>query len=387
MTLNLSANERVRVNVRAFANMAAVRREKRNGRDVVIVPSATMPDDVIMNGVKYPAGEIEASYRSLNRKPAPLGHPLVNGEFVSASDPEGINLGWIGAWNENVYRKDGRVFLDKVIDVARANESEGGQAVLAAIDAGGPVHTSTGLYAIMDAANGEDGCDYVARNIEFDHDAILLDQEGAATPEQGVGMMVNADGQHEKITVINSALENDIERDLGWAVESAVRALERRERLSVTEQILAAIKAIFEGGQETRETSASTGDAEMTDKAQFEELSAKVKALTESAVTKDDLTNAVTEAVKPLLDAQEAAQANQEAKDKADHDALVEKVVNAKIPGFDKDVAEKMDAVALNALLANHEAKPSAAPLASGFSANSDAKDDFSPLATNKDAK
>lgn len=27
----------------------------------------------------------------------------------------------------------------------------------------------------------------------MDHDAILLDEVGAATPEQGVGMMVNAD--------------------------------------------------------------------------------------------------------------------------------------------------------------------------------------------------
>jgi hypothetical protein len=48
----------VRVNVRSLANMKAVRKEKRNGRDVVIVPSATLPDNVIMNGILYPADEI-----------------------------------------------------------------------------------------------------------------------------------------------------------------------------------------------------------------------------------------------------------------------------------------------------------------------------------------
>lgn len=122
--------KRVRVNVRTLANTAAVRREKRNGRDVVIVPSATLPDDVVMNGIQYPADEIEKSYRTLNRTPAPAGHPLINGQFVSASDPEGINIAWIGAWNENVRRENGRVFLDKVIDVARASQSDEGRAVL-----------------------------------------------------------------------------------------------------------------------------------------------------------------------------------------------------------------------------------------------------------------
>ena len=64
-------------------NAAAVRKVKRNGRDLVIVPSATLPDDVVMNGIKYPAGEIEASFKTLERTPAPLGHPIINGKFVS----------------------------------------------------------------------------------------------------------------------------------------------------------------------------------------------------------------------------------------------------------------------------------------------------------------
>ena len=102
-------SETVRINVSSLANAKAVRKEKRNGRDVVIVPSATLPDNVIMNGILYPADEIGKSYMQLNRKPAPLGHPVVNGKFVSASDPEGINSTYIGAWNENVRREGGRV--------------------------------------------------------------------------------------------------------------------------------------------------------------------------------------------------------------------------------------------------------------------------------------
>lgn len=143
----------VRVNIRSLANAGAIRREKRNGRDVVIVPSATLPDDIVMNDIMYPADEIAKSFASLERTPAPLGHPMINGAFVSARDPEGINLGWIGAWNENVRRENGRVFLDKVIDVETASRSDGGKRVLEAIDNGGPIHTSTGLLALLEAVS------------------------------------------------------------------------------------------------------------------------------------------------------------------------------------------------------------------------------------------
>lgn len=383
MTINVSANERIRVNVRSLANMAAIRTEKRNGRDVIIVPSATMPDDVVMNGVLYPAEETAKTYKQLERKPAPLGHPMIAGQFVSASDPEGINIGWVGAWNENVRHDGKRVLLDKVIDVARANECEGGKAVLSAIEAGGPIHTSNALYCTLEDAQDGAAYNYIARNFSFDHDAILIGEEGAATPEQGVGMLVNAQGNLEQVKVINSSLMDDIERDLGWAAESAVRAIDRLERASLIESIVSAIKSVVSGRQEPREISSNTGDDDMTDKAQFEDLSAKVNALTESAITKEVLANTITEALKPLVDAQAEMKANAEAKDKAERETLVNTLVEAKIEGLDKDTLEKMDVTALNALVNMQKAKkPAAAPLSGGFAINtSTGDDDFSPLA------
>jgi hypothetical protein len=35
--------------------------------------------------------------------------------------------------------------------------------------------------------------------MQFDHIAILLDEPGAGTPEEGVGMFVNADGQEGEV--------------------------------------------------------------------------------------------------------------------------------------------------------------------------------------------
>jgi len=381
-------SKRVRVNVRTAVNTSAVRREKRNGRDVIIVPSATLPDDVVMNDIMYPADEIAKSYMTLNRKPAPAGHPSINGAFVSASDPEGINLGWIGAWNENVRQEkmgDGRnrVLIDKVIDVERANETAKGRETLAAIENGDPTHTSTGLLCNLDAANSDVEYSHVARNMEFDHDAILLDEQGAATPEQGVGMLVNSAGEEEKIEVINSIYE-DAERELDWAAESAVRAAEKLVKAPMVERIKSAMLEVFTDFY-GRETSANKGDAEMADDKQLNELSAKVNALEEGQTKINEALGTISDSMATLVNNQKEAAENAKAVAEAAKADLVNKVVEAKIEGMTEDVAKGMDEVALNALLKMHAATNTkkAAPLASGMFAigNDDGADVFNPLA------
>lgn len=319
----------VRVNVRSIANAAAAKEVVRNGRTLKIVPSATLPDDVVMNGILYPADEIAASFASLERTPAPLGHPTVNGKFVSALDPEGINLCYCGAWNENVRREDGRVLLDKVIDVEVANRSESGRAVLAAIDAGGPIHTSTGLFANMEAVNG-DGYTRIARGIVFDHDAILLNEEGAATPDQGVGIFVNAKGEQSEIEVINSAIEW-ADRDLTWAAESALGALERRERAGIVDAFKSLIIEAFSG---LRKPQQQQEEPAVADEKVLADLTAKVNSLEEKIAaipTAETITNAVAEALKPVTDAHAAQVANQKAKDDTEKAELVNKVVKANL--------------------------------------------------------
>jgi len=359
-------NNHVRVNIRTLANMSAIRRERRNGRDKIIVPSATLPDGVVMNGIKYPADEIEKGFMTLNRSPAPLGHPMVNGQFVSARDPEGINVSWFGAHNENVRRENGRVFLDKVIDVQRANESVGGKAVLEAIEKGAPIHTSTGLLCDLEPVTGE-GFEYIARNMMFDHDAILLGEAGAATPEQGVGMMVNAKGDAVEIQVINSALE-DAERDMEWAADMAIRAAERLERAPLMARIKTAIMEAVRGA--VQEPSTNVKDMEM-DKEQIEALSAKVNGLaTAQAAMGETIANAVKEAMKPLTDNLAAMQANAKAKDDAELAGYVATIVKANI--MDAELAKELTMNAARKLA--EQAKPgTAAQLNAAFLAGNQA--------------
>jgi hypothetical protein len=348
-------SRKVRVNVRHAINNASIRRERRDGRDYIIVPSATMPDGIVMNRVRYPADEIAKAFGSLENTPAPLGHPTIEGAFVSAKDPEGLARGWIGAWNRNVRRENGRVFVDKVIDVATANQLDGGKTVLAAIEKGEPIHSSTGLYAMLTAVQNDDEADWEASDIVFDHDAILIGEEGAATPAQGVGLMVNAaaspDGD-EKIDVINCTLEDDIDREMGWALESMLRSVERKERLGLLEQAKNYITRLLQGDPtpETTGSAALNSNEEAMDKAQFDELSGKVAALSDAvAGISDTIATAVGNAIKPVTDALEAQANAAKAKAEEEHEALVNKVVEAGL--LEEAVAKEASAPVLNALL------------------------------------
>jgi hypothetical protein len=360
-------DKQVRVNIRSVANAAKVRKETRNGRAVIVVPSATLPDNVIMNGILYPAEEIEKSFMGLERTPAPLGHPIVNGKLISARDPEGINVGYIGAHNENVRREGGRVLMDKVIDVEVANRCAGGKAVLAAIEAGGPIHTSTGLLAKLSPVANATTHKQVARAYAFDHDAILLDEPGAATPDQGVGMLVNADGTSEDIEVINSSLTEMADQEIDYAGTRLVEALARRENLGKWEQFKTAIIAAVMGSE--RETSLNNQENDMTDsKEQIAALSAEVKTLSDSLKPEalgTAIANAVAAALKPVTDGLEAVTNAQKAKDDAELTELINKIVAGNI--MDEATAKELTLNTARALAAKAE-PGKAAPIAnSGF--------------------
>lgn len=344
--------KQVRVNVSTIVNASKIRREKRNGRDVIIVPSATLPDNVVMNGIRYPAGVIAESFKSLEGSLAPLGHPMVNGQYVSAKSAQGLAQAYIGAHNENVRRENGRVFLDKVIDVEVANQSPKGQSVLAAIDKQEPVHTSTGLLATLKPLqNSDDGAKFEAETMLFDHDCILLDQPGAATPEQGVGMFVNSAG--EEIEVVNSSLEEDADQEIDWAVDSLVRAVERKKQIPLLERMKMSIMRAIQGDPtpDTTESDALTANGDTMDKAQFDALMAKVEGLGATPpLTEAKVGEIVANALKPITEAMEAQAAAEKVKADAEHLALVNQVVEAGL--LDEDAAKAAPAPVLNSLIA-----------------------------------
>ena len=365
-------SKQVRVNIRAAVNAAKIRTEKRNGREVMVIPSATLPDGVVMNGIRYGAEAIAASFKTLDRTLAPLGHPVgADGGFLSAKDPEAINRHHIGAWNENVRQEGGRVLIDKVIDVVAANATEGGKRVLEAINKGGPIHTSTGLMATLKPLENDEDADFEVEDMVFDHDAILLDEPGAATPEQGVGMLVNG----QKIEVINSDLDDRAERELDWAVDQVARAMELKAKQPMLKRIKETLLSLLGAGEgepseeqpalNKKEAAMAFTDEEATElKETVANLAAKVNKLTGDDVA--DQFKALNEGMAAIQERFKADDDAKAAANEVEKAELEEKVANAKLMTADEAKAAPIEALRV---LANHAAKvaPTAAPIFGGY--------------------
>lgn len=207
---------RICVNVLSVINSASnITTETINGKPHIVVRGVTpLVDDIVMNRKLYPAAEIEKSYKSLERNPMPFGHPKVNGKHISARDVQAVNDYHVGAWLQNVNRDGGKVSGDMYVDRRYAEGSDNGKRLIQRLDdmAAGknvdPVHISTGLIHKEITANGESkGKRYekIVTNMDFDHVAILLDQPGAGTPKEGVGIFVNAEGDEQEIETANIA--------------------------------------------------------------------------------------------------------------------------------------------------------------------------------------
>ncbi|MDU1367639.1 DUF2213 domain-containing protein [Klebsiella michiganensis] len=180
-----------------------------NGQEHYVIRGAVpIVDDIVMNGGLYPAEEINNSYQTMEGKLMPLPHPMVDGKYVSANDPRAINAYHVGAWAQNVSKSGDQVVMDVYINKAVAETKPDGKRLINRLDemiAGtnvDPIHLSTGLLTNKEKKAGESKGkkhSWIARNMQFDHIAILLDEPGAGTPEEGVGMFVNADGQEGEV--------------------------------------------------------------------------------------------------------------------------------------------------------------------------------------------
>ncbi|HAW1664664.1 TPA: hypothetical protein JLN07_001242 [Escherichia coli] len=221
--------ELIQVNTKLTAN--TIRRETYNGREHIVVPSYTLPFNIVMNREYYPEAEIIANYQSLEGTLAPLGHPTVDGEFVSAFSPEGLNIGFCGAWNRNVELRGNRVYVEKWVDVETASHSEQGRELLSRLEAlekgesKDPIWSSVAVYRQRMPATEEmkaQGADSVVKIMSIDHDAILLHEPPAASPEQGVGLMVNTDQAKPLMAV---AMKENSYRTLERQLAEAAREL------------------------------------------------------------------------------------------------------------------------------------------------------------------
>lgn len=186
-----------------------VRREYVDGREFV-VSQMTMIVPGVLRGSKgpllYPADEVGKDPTPWNGMPITYKHPVRNGKNVSAKHPGVINEQGIGVVKNA--KTGGKLRAEAWVDVKRADKFN--PNIVKNIDAGIPVEISTGLFTTNEPAprgSHHNGRPYVAvaRKYRPDHLAVLVDERGACSVDDGCGLGVNANPEgHNQYTRLST---------------------------------------------------------------------------------------------------------------------------------------------------------------------------------------
>lgn len=210
------------VNIITSINSASnISKQTIDGKDHFLIKNVVpIIDNIVMNGVFYSESEIESSYQTMNGKLMPYNHPKISDQYVSANSPQAINNWHIGAWVSNASKSGEKVLLDMKIDIDYASRVNNGYEVINRLEGlmngteSDPIHISTGLFHYPEESSGNSrGKNYsvIARNIEFDHVAILpRGVDGAGTPSEGVGIFShNGLDIEREVVLLESSMQND----------------------------------------------------------------------------------------------------------------------------------------------------------------------------------
>ena len=327
-------------------NRSNIRRESRDGVEHIIIRSFTLPPDIVMNDVAYLTEDRDKAVELFNRTPVTIEHPEINGQYVTASDPQTDMDFRFGAWNENAHiTDDNRIALDKVINVQKALLVPQGKRLLDRLDEieansnARPLHTSIGVYvSIKDVeptinSRGQK-FSQIATDLWPDHDAILLDNVGASTPDQGTGIFPNL--QRDNVRVMHyNCTSKDIKGDRKTAKREPnsinKKLADNKEDDAMRKAIEAKLKALG------IKANAEASDDELL--ALYESESNKAHLLANKVEQPKQLSgeelsvlvsNAVKEENKPLHDKIGALETELKANKDKETDDLVALIVNSK---------------------------------------------------------
>lgn len=211
-----------RVHILSAVNASAV---SKAGATYTIKDVCGAVDGIVMNAMLYPGDQLAAGVATLEGKPAPAGHPKnAAGQHISALNGEALASAWCGAYARNARHEAGRTLVDVVVNEAQAKAHPDGVKLIERLDAAlngsnvDPIHVSTGLFVDPITANGESGgkaYSRIATNLKYDHLALLLNERGAGTPADGVGMFLNAAGEAEEIETVTVNIDPEDKRSAG----------------------------------------------------------------------------------------------------------------------------------------------------------------------------
>lgn len=195
------------------------RKEIVDGREYLVAPMTLIVSGVL-NGSKgalyYPPEEVAKNYEDWNDIPIVVYHPTRNGRNVSAFVPGILDEVGIGHLSKVCYNpKTNKLTSLGYFDIERTRKVD--ERVYNALVRGESMEISTGLFTSDEESpgifNGKDRYGravsreyrYIARNYRPDHLAVLPDQRGACSLEDGCGLLVNK----EKKKCCDSCEEGD----------------------------------------------------------------------------------------------------------------------------------------------------------------------------------
>lgn len=177
----------------------SVRREQLHGRNYLVAPVSLIVPGVL-NGSKgpllYPQEEVEKNPDAWNMMPLVVNHPTKAGKPISARIPailEEYSIGYV--FNASV---DGKLKAEAWFDEELTEAKE--PRIKTWLETNTPFELSTGLFTTNDEApegsvhNGRP-YKYTARNYRPDHLAVLPDQVGACSLNDGCGVLVNKEAE------------------------------------------------------------------------------------------------------------------------------------------------------------------------------------------------
>lgn len=349
------------VNISTLVANSEIRTEVVEGIEFTVLPSKTLPPNIVMNEILYDADDVEATINTLDGSPVTISHPVIAGKFADAYLPLAqAKFGILGAHNKvRGKAADGSWLIDKYIPTEQLANSANGKKLAEAIKNKTPIHTSTGVYLTKEPEIGVNamGQEYTSRaKIDrFNHDAILLNEVGAATPEQGVGIFVNSDGEQEETEVMYVNAYDD--KELEGKFEIKVKG-------SMLERFLEFMKTVVKSEpSDVSQTVNSNREGNEVDET-------KVKEIVESALAANAAQSAET--IKQAIDSAVAAAlaANAQTQAEAEKAQLVEQVVNAKL--LPEEAAKECGITALKAMLEGNSQGQPAMGLRRGVASNQD---------------
>lgn len=239
-TSSVTSPELLRVNTAT----SLIRNDEMEGRAYTVVPMVMMVEGVHAGSsgpLYYPAEELAKVPGVWNHKPVVVYHPQINGQGVSACDPEILTTYKIGVIMNTKF-EDGKLKAEAWLEADRIEKVD--NRIAEAIANQTMLELSTGVFTENEAEAGEwngEAYTHIARNYRPDHLAVLPDQKGACSIEDGAGFIRNQSGA---LQIEEGVLKTLARKLVGYAAPFVTNVMSYG---NIREQLHGQLKEKFKG--------------------------------------------------------------------------------------------------------------------------------------------